>query len=190
MIVETSQPTEILTVNRRPRTFTVMLLLLMFAVQIFVIPQAIAQTITDEDIAAIGRGAVDNPLDGESEIPGPPSLGGMLGRLIIALGVVFALMAGVLWAARRWLPRSVQPGRGGQIEVLATRSIGSRRNLILVRALGKTVLLGVTPQSIQTLTDFIDDEPVTWAAAADAAGIDVNEESAKQTGTTSMERRS
>ena len=51
-----------------------------------------------------------------------PTLSGMLGKLTVSMGVVFALMAGVVWAARRYLPQGVKNAHASQgIEILATR---------------------------------------------------------------------
>jgi flagellar biosynthetic protein FliO len=129
-----------------------------------------------------------------------PSLGRLFVQMTVALGVVFALMAGVLWAARRWLPqvggRSSRNNAIRGIEVLATRPIGQRRSLMLVRIADRTLLLGVTPQSIQALTEmepepsFADGapDPARWRAAAREAGLDEAAAPASR-GTTALESR-
>ena len=152
---------------------------------IFVLLARGGWAVTDEDIAAIGREAVtDSARPAPVE---PPSFGGLMVRLMVSLGVVFGLMAGALWAARRWLPKSVQTTRGGQIQVLANRSVGSRRNLLLVRARDKTLLLGMTSQSIQLLTEFHDQSDQAWSEAANRAGLDEQPIPPIAVGTTSLE---
>ena len=147
-------------------------------------PMAV-QAISDEDIASIGREAA---VSLTRAVPSaPPTFGSLMVRLMLSLGAVFGLMALVLWAARRWLPRSVQGGRGGQIDVLASRSVGPRRSLLLVRARGKMVLIGLTPQNIQFLTEIEEDQELSWAEAADHAGLDENSLAAVTAGTTSLE---
>lgn len=116
------------------------------------------------------------PDSGESPGRGSPSMGGdgpglallkMLGALCLVLGLILF----VAWLAKRYLPAAAGAtgARGDAIRVLSTRMLGGRRSLTLVRVRGQTLLLGVTPQSINTLTEVheIDGE---WAQPADAAG--------------------
>lgn len=116
--------------------------------------------ISDEDIASLGR-SLNNPAQTAQVSPEPPSFTQLAGRMIFALGVVLALMTASMWAIRRWMPQAVHAdARRGTIDVLATRSLGPRKNLVLVRARDRTLLIGVTHNSIRTLAQF--DPPPAW----------------------------
>jgi flagellar biosynthetic protein FliO len=143
--------------------------------------------LTDADIASLS----DEPAAPETQrvhtnAPGPIDV---LTRMSLALGVVFGLMWLVAAMARKWLPQVRRKGLGGSIEVMSTRSIGGRRSLMLVRTRERTLLLGVTPQSIQTLSEF-EDEAGDWQAAARHADLDPEKTPApsKSGGTTTLER--
>lgn len=146
----------------------------------------LAAGITDQDIANVSNDKRQEP-SGTATIrnSGAPSLPGLMGKLTMALAVVFGLMAVVLWAARRYMPQVINNSRGGgPIEILASRAIGQRKNLLLVRARDKTLLLGVTPQAIQFLAE-IDQDPGTWQEVAMESGLPVEPERPSG-GTTSL----
>jgi len=85
---------------------------------------------------------------------------GMLGRLLVSLVVVFGLMALAARAARR---RGLT-GAGGsttRIEVLARQGLGRTSSVQLVRVAGRTLVLGVTEQSVQVLGEA---DPLLLAA--------------------------
>jgi len=125
-----------------------------------------AARITNDDIADLGRTS-----DAETSIAeAPPSIWKILGRMILALGAVTALIAGVSYLAKRFLPSHVAGPRSGAIQIIAMRSIGQRRNLMLVRASDKTILLGATPNGITFLSD-IDHGAPAWEDAAIQAGL-------------------
>jgi flagellar biosynthetic protein FliO len=132
-----------------------------------------ARGATDADIARMGGTEATRGTSASADpalTTGAPGLGATVVRVFIALGVVFGLMTAILWAAKRWLPRSMQTQlRGGAIDILATRPLGQRRSLVLVKAREKTLLLGITPQAIQCLAE-LEDETV-WSEAADAVGL-------------------
>lgn len=147
----------------------------------------------DQDIRDLSAAMSPSAGGGAAKAAGKdsgPTLPGLVGKLTLALGVVFGLMAVVLWAARRYMPQLAKNPRGATaIEILATRPLGARRSLILVRARDKTVLLGVTAQNIQLLTE-VDQDPALWqemvASANTSAGGGALEPK-KQSGTTFLE---
>jgi flagellar biogenesis protein FliO len=138
-----------------------------------------ASALTDQDVAALSAGPTPTPAAGA---PAGGVLGDkksdaldmnlpeILGRMALAMGVVFALMGVAVWMARRWLPKGTVGRRAGGVEILVNRSIGSRRSLLLVRARGKTLLLGVTPQSIRSLAEL--EEEGAWNQAAWQSGLE------------------
>ena len=93
------------------------------------------------------------------------------GRMLLALGLVL----GLLWlfakfgrgrqvkGGGRWMP-GVDPGR---IEVMDRRSLGRHSSIAVVRAAGRIVVVGQTPQQISVLLD-VDPEPA--ALGGEGAG--------------------
>lgn len=150
-------------------------------------PAVVRAAVSDQDVAALSAQADEKGGAPESKLRDDgPSLGALAARMAVALGVVFALMTGVLWVARRYMPQVAKSGRlvGSGIEVLSTRSLGQRRSLILVRARDKTLLLGVTPQTISTLAE-LGEEGASWQEVAFQSGLH-EDEPRRGSGTTSM----
>jgi Flagellar biosynthesis protein, FliO len=93
------------------------------------------------------------------------------GRMIVALGLVL----GLLWlfskfgrgrqvkSRARWLQGGVDASR---IEVMDRRSLGRHSSIAVVRAAGRIVVVGQTPQQISVLLDA-DREP----AVLDGEGV-------------------
>lgn len=133
-------------------------------------PAEVQAAVTKDDIATL---TLDPVTTQTQKPPAADTIGipWLVGRMALALGVVFGLMWLVLWAAKKYLPQATQKGRGGVIEILATKPLGPRRSLMLVRTHGKTLLIGVTPQSINTLTELEPETEESWHDAALAAGL-------------------
>jgi flagellar biogenesis protein FliO len=86
------------------------------------------------------------------------------GRMILALGLVL----GLLWlfskfgrgrqnkGRGRWTPR----GDEGKIEVMDRRSLGRHSSIAVIRAAGRIVVVGQTPQQISVLLDAHRDAAV------------------------------
>ena len=80
------------------------------------------------------------------------------GRMILALGLVL----GLLWlfskfgrsrqvkGRKRWMQGGVDAGR---IEVMDRRSLGRHSSIAVIRAAGRVVVVGQTPQAISVLLD-------------------------------------
>lgn len=111
----------------------------------------------------------ENPPNGAEDAasaPAPGGLGDWL-RMFASLFFVLGLIVLAAWLFRRYGPRTIaQGGRGDAIHIVGSRPLGGRRSLMLVRVRGQTLLLGVTPQSIQCLTEIheLDGE---WAQPPD-----------------------
>ncbi len=127
--------------------------------------------LTDEDIATLNVQQPDRNAAAPAPKPVEPSLPGIIGRMTLALGVVFTLMLGVMWLMKRYMPQTVGNLRGGPIEVLATRGIGGRKSLLLVRAKDKTILLGISQHNIQFLTEVEQDGPA-WQESSFQTGLE------------------
>ena len=83
------------------------------------------------------------------------SLIGLLGRLILAMGVVF----GVMVLAAKVVKNRGFAGAGGRkggratIEVLARQPFGKTASIAVIRAAGKALVLGVTDTSVTVLAE-------------------------------------
>ena len=86
---------------------------------------------------------------------------GMLGRLLISLVVVFGLMALAARAVRRRGLTGGGTSATTRIEVLARQGLGRTSSVQLVRVAGRTLVLGVTEQSVQVLGEA---DPLLLAA--------------------------
>lgn len=137
-----------------------------FVLLTLVLAGPVFSEITDADVAGLGPGTADSP----TTFVEPPSMMAYVFRLIVSIGFVFALIFIAARLARKYLPNQTGAGRGGGIEILTTRSIGQRKNLLLVRVADKTVLLGTTAQSVQFLAD-VDQGVGGWDEAAVQSGL-------------------
>src|SRR5919109_3870180 len=87
----------------------------------------------------------------------------MLGRLLLALAVVFGLM----WVAARGLRRFSGPGRAIRadairVDVLARRGLGKRASVTVVQIGGQGLVLGVTDQTVRLLGSIdLPEQPAT-----------------------------
>jgi flagellar protein FliO/FliZ len=93
---------------------------------------------------------------------------GDLWRSLLAIVLVFGLLGGLAWAARR--------GRLGfftrqpsHVRVEATVPLGERRSLMVVAIEGRRLLLGLTPMQISLVTELSTAPFETVLARADAA---------------------
>jgi len=103
--------------------------------------------------------------DGKSvEKPQETSLWLPMLRMVAALLFVLGVIALGAWLLKRYAPGAAARGaaKGDVIRIVATRLLGGRRSLMLVRVRGQTLLLGVTPQSIHCLTEIQEVEG-EWA---------------------------
>lgn len=83
---------------------------------------------------------------------------GMLLRLVLAMGIVLALMAVAAAAVRRSGGGPIGRRRGAPIEVVSRQPMGRRASVALVRAGGKGLVLGVTDHTITLLAETDPDE--------------------------------
>ena len=88
-------------------------------------------------------------------------------KMLAALAFVLALIVLAAYLFRRFAPRSISQGRSDVIRIVATKMLGGRKTLMLVRVRGQTLLLALTPQSIQCLTEIHDLEG-EWAQPPDS----------------------
>jgi flagellar protein FliO/FliZ len=123
--------------------------------------------IRDEDIRSLGQPTESSKGQDSSPLavkPGETSLWPPMLRGVAALLFVLGIIALGAWVLKRYAPGAVARGaaKGDVIRIVATRLLGGRRSLMLVRVRGQTLLLGVTPQSIHCLTEIQEVEG-EWA---------------------------
>src|SRR6185436_5270319 len=79
---------------------------------------------------------------------------GLLGRLVLSMGVVLAVMALAAKVARnRNIGGMRTKGKATKIEVLARQGFGKSASVAVVMAGGKALVLGVTEQSVTVLAE-------------------------------------
>jgi flagellar protein FliO/FliZ len=84
---------------------------------------------------------------------GPGLADGELWRSLLAIVVVFGLLGGLAWAARRGrLGFFVRPP--AHVRVEATVPLGERRSLMVVAIEGRRLLLGLTPMQVSLVTEL------------------------------------
>lgn len=84
-----------------------------------------------------------------------PGLGSSPLKALGALLLVLALIVGIAWLARRYLPFLPQNlAKGDQIRILSVRALGPKRSVHLLNVEGHRLLVGSTDSSLTLLKDF------------------------------------
>jgi flagellar biosynthetic protein FliO len=101
-------------------------------------------------------------------------------KMLGALAFVLATIAVAFWLFRKFVPqgKSRSP-RSDAIRIISTKLLGGRRSLMLIRVRGQTLLLGVTPQSINCLTEVQEVEG-EWAQPGGAPSSSFEKELTRQ----------
>lgn len=100
----------------------------------------------------------------------PPSSGGDLLRVVLALILVLAAVLAAAWISRRL--RGVGGARAANLEVLGQLSLGPRERAVLIRVDGERLLLGVANGSVRRLHVLApaSDDATVEVVADDTAG--------------------
>lgn len=78
--------------------------------------------------------------------------GSTLLSMVVGLALVVGLIAAVAWGMKRF--SSMTPAGGKHIKVLSASAVGTRERIALVEVGDKKILVGITPQTINTLHVF------------------------------------
>lgn len=89
--------------------------------------------------------------------PALPSLGLSIVRVVASLGLVLALLLALAALFRRMRTASRAAHPGPRLETLDRMDVGGRRELRLVRAGDRLLVLGITEERIQLLSELDDD---------------------------------
>lgn len=84
----------------------------------------------------------------------------LLGRLVLSLTVVLAVMAMLARAARRYRVGIGGRRTGAPVEVLARAGLGRRSSVSVIRTGRRTLVLGVTDTAVNLLADLGPEELV------------------------------
>ena len=82
----------------------------------------------------------------------PTPLAGTLARMLAALAAISGAGAGLAWWSRR--RRGISSASPSRIQVIASRAIGPRHQLVLVEVGERRLLLGTGPESVRALADL------------------------------------
>ena len=83
-----------------------------------------------------------------------------LRKMVIAMGIVALMGAGVLFALKKWTKQNVKIKDGAKIKVVTQYHLGPKKSLAIVHVAGESVLIGITEQNISMIKSLalIDDE--------------------------------
>ena len=82
----------------------------------------------------------------------PTPMAAPLARILAALCLISAGGAVLAWWSRK--RRGIRPGNEHRIQVLASRGIGPRHNVVLLEVGDHRLLIGTAPESLTTLADL------------------------------------
>ena len=89
--------------------------------------------------------------------------GGSMTGLLVQFVLIFAGICGLAWLSLRWLLPKLYGSAsvaGGEIKVVETFRLDSRRQLFLVEVRGESLLLSGSEQGVRLLTRVPPDSPV------------------------------
>ncbi len=118
----------------------------------------IALTVPAGATLASPESAVAAPAQALPDVDGFPSP--MAAPMARMFGVLFVLCAGAgalaWWSRRR---RGIGTGNENRIQIIASRGIGPRHNLVLVEVGERRLLLGTGPETVAPLADLSELPP-------------------------------
>lgn len=98
--------------------------------------------------------------------PALPSLGLSIVRVVASLALVLALLLALAALFRRMRSASLAAHPGPRLETLDRMDVGGRRELRLVRAGDRLLVVGITEERIQLLSVLDDDVAESVASPA------------------------
>ncbi|MFH1060201.1 MAG: flagellar biosynthetic protein FliO [Pseudomonadota bacterium] len=97
---------------------------------------------------------------------GPPDLTSSISQMLLALGLVLALVLALYWLARRFLPGAAGLGQAAGLRVLGRLSLGPKKGLALVEVGRRVLVLGLAEQGLSLLATIDDPEEIAALGAA------------------------
>ncbi len=115
--------------------------------------------VEDNATQRVSHGAAPIPLRPQSDAS-PSSLARQdmppLATAAVSLGIVLGLFLLVAWVVRRGMPKSAAMLPKEAVQMLGRAPLVGRQHVHLVRCGNKILLLSVTPNSVETLTEITD----------------------------------
>ncbi len=74
--------------------------------------------------------------------------------------VVLVVISGCVYAFKRWMPQAGRPGGGDAVKILARHYLSGKQSICLVRTGRRVLLVGITPDRINTLSEITDADEV------------------------------
>jgi flagellar protein FliO/FliZ len=100
-------------------------------------------------LAAWGPKALALAAKDSAALP-PADFTSALTQMLVGLFLVLAVLVGLYWLVRRFLPRPALAG-GAHLRMLGRLNLGPRKYLALVEVAGRVLVLGVTSERISLL---------------------------------------
>ncbi len=97
-------------------------------------------------------------------LPEAASSGGTLSVVLSSLAIVLGLFFGVVWLARRTMPKASQSLPKEVLEILGRAPLTARQTVQLVRVGSRLLLLSVTSEGARTLAEISDPQEVEHLA--------------------------
>ncbi len=80
-------------------------------------------------------------------------------KMLLSLGAVLALMFGLMYVLKRYvMPGAQAPGQRLEIEVLGRKALQPKKSVVALKIADRVVVVGVSEQGMQTLTEFAAEE--------------------------------
>lgn len=103
---------------------------------------------------ASGTGASDVFAAWDRTDTGDP----LLSRVIPALALVLILVGITLWVIKRFFRRGGRAGGSSGLRVVYSLPLGGKRMIQVVRVYGRTLVIGVTGEHVELLTELTEEE--------------------------------
>lgn len=80
-------------------------------------------------------------------------------KMLLSLGAVLALMFGLMYVLKRYvMPGTQAPGQRLEIEVLGRKALQPKKSVVALKIADRVVVVGLSEQGMQTLTEFAAEE--------------------------------
>jgi len=118
--------------------------------------------------------STDDPAPGDwGGTADMPNAGALLGRLVLAMGLILAVLVGGLWLLQRFGRRALHL-KGGErpLRVVDRIALAPKRWVCLLSVGGRYLLLGVAEKEISLLTEVLSpDDPETPPGDGDFSSL-------------------
>lgn len=83
-----------------------------------------------------------------------------LEKLVLTLTVMCALLAGALFAIKKWAEKKSKPKNNTKIQIITQHHLGPKKSIAIIQVAGEALLVGITDHNISMLKTLalIDDE--------------------------------